>query len=376
MERRNQITIVTAVLALTAAIFIFLYLSVTGKTGLMTYAQSMELQRQALVASGDAGGYFEAVEDVDELEFAVPMADGIGKDNIKAYMNYVTDTLYIDIMGADDTYISEHPLSGASTHIDNLLCVMTGDRVGYEITFDSAYDFETSVKDGMFYVSLAEPHELYDYVVVIDPGHGGTDSPGTVWNGVNESALTLQISEKIMEYKDELADMGIGLYTTRTQDVYTYLSGRADMANDMNADLFLSIHCNALTYSSNDTYGVETLYSQSDTTGRSKALAKLCSSRVSATTGARNRGVVKGDEVYIVRSADVPVALCEVGFMSCANELSLLETESYQEKIAEGFYDVIVQTFRKGFKIIDASGDASENSKEATNTIVDLENDE
>ena len=63
----------------------------------------------------------------------------------------------------------------------------------------------------------------------------------------------------------------------------------------------------------------------------------------------RDKGLVEGDEIYIIRTSDVPVALIEVGFMTNQEELNLLNSTDYQKKAAEGVYDAVLDAFAKGY---------------------------
>jgi len=104
-----------------------------------------------------------------------------------------------------------------------------------------------------------------DKLIVLDPGHGGTTSGAvpTLENGTKlydykESVLNMQVSEKV---RRKLLALGTDVVMTRTGDVYVSLEDRANMANDPNADLFVSIHHNA---SSNlSAVGTEAYYSSS-----------------------------------------------------------------------------------------------------------------
>lgn len=83
-------------------------------------------------------------------------------------------------------------------------------------------------------------------VVVLDPGHGGSD-PGTQANGVVEKTANLKIAQYCKAELDEYA--GIKVYMTRTNDTYLSLANRAQVAINKNADLFVSLHNNASTSS-------------------------------------------------------------------------------------------------------------------------------
>ena len=89
------------------------------------------------------------------------------------------------------------------------------------------------------------------FTVVIDPGHGGKD-PGAVSNGYYEKIIALSTSLKLGKI---LQDNGVNVVYTRKKDVFVNLLERANIANRSNAQLFLSIHCNA---HSSQAYGAET----------------------------------------------------------------------------------------------------------------------
>ncbi len=379
MSFKDSTGLSIAIAVLCAAVFAFVLMCANGSIDLKTLAQ---INKENInEASGDAGGYFAPVEDEEDdgLTFKLPLGNGVDEDAIDVSMNYVTKTMTISIEEATDEDISAHPLSGSSTHIDDIVFEGDYDNLYYEITFDEYYDYTIYIEENNYCIELCDPHDLYDYVVIVDPGHGGEDSPGTVWDGVLESDITLDIGNAIMEYKEELASKyRIGLYTTRTQDVYTYLSGRVDMANGMDADLFISIHCNSSggTYVDNSISGVEALYNETDGTGMSCALANLICDYVSYAVDARNRGSAKGSMVRIIRDSEVPVALCEVGFMSNSYELGMMQTEEYQNKLAKGFYEAIIYAYENGLDayLPDETGDAL--GGEASNELVDTENEE
>ena len=92
------------------------------------------------------------------------------------------------------------------------------------------------------------------------------------------------------------------------------------------------------------------MYSESDTKELgSKAFAQICLDHVTEALKSRDKGLVEGDEIYIIRTSEVPVALIEVGFMTNQEELNLLNSTDYQKKAAEGVYDAVLDAFAKGY---------------------------
>jgi len=93
--------------------------------------------------------------------------------------------------------------------------------------------------------------------VVIDPGHGGKD-PGAIGSyGLKEKELVLDISRRV---RDILTKKGVKVRMTRNSDVYVPLVRRADIANGINADIFVSIHANAVAKDKRSISGSETFY--------------------------------------------------------------------------------------------------------------------
>lgn len=167
------------------------------------------------------------------------------------------------------------------------------------------------------------------FYVVLDPGHGGKD-PGAVVDGIMEKDINLAIALLV---QDNLAGReGVVVSMTRDQDTYPTLTQRAEYANELDADLFVSIHANALE--DDTTYaGVMTFYHPDKPD--SKNLARLIQTSVLETTNAIDRGI-RSENYVVITETDMPAALVETGFMTCPEELSLLVDPGYQAKLAEG----------------------------------------
>lgn len=98
---------------------------------------------------------------------------------------------------------------------------------------------------GMLFANVATTKALppqEDFVVVLDAGHGGED-PGNRGNGYYEKDIALGIVLGIGKELEKLP--GVKVIYTRKKDVFVTLAGRAKIANEADADLFISVHCNA-----------------------------------------------------------------------------------------------------------------------------------
>ena len=114
--------------------------------------------------------------------------------------------------------------------------------------------------------------------------------------------------------------------------------------------LFISIHNNSSPSGAfSNLSGTQVLYRQSDKSGLSRKFAQICLNNVVNKLESRKIGLLEGDDIYIIRSSDVPVALIEVGFMTNKAELEKLTSQEYQQKAAEGIYNAILEAFEKGY---------------------------
>ena len=176
--------------------------------------------------------------------------------------------------------------------------------------------------------------------VVIDPGHGGSD-PGAIWNGTEEKDLNLAVARKVRALLEE--EEGIQVLMTREEDAFVALYDRAEFANEKGADLFLSIHANALE-NNHDYEGIMTFYHKGDRRG--KELAELVQSAVLKETDGKDRGSREEDYV-VIRETKAPACLLEMGFMTTQPELDRLRDPNYQDRIAAGIVQGIL-TYQNG----------------------------
>lgn len=214
---------------------------------------------------------------------------------------------------------------------------VTAGSGGVRLTASGTPAPETPEEPGFTPSVPLDPEKL---TVVVDPGHGGV-RPGAVYpnaEGVDiiERDLTLAISLKL---RDRLEEAGYNVVMTRETDIDVDLYERAEIANAVDADLFVSVHCNASgtvpTYQ-----GIYTYYFPGS--GRGEKLARTIQPPLCAITGAIDRGVSKANFV-VLRETEMCAVLVETGFMSNVEELTRLCDPAYQEKVAWGIAEGVIQ---------------------------------
>lgn len=218
--------------------------------------------------------------------------------------------------------------------------------------------------------------------IVIDPGHGGHD-PGTIAKGLSEAAVTLDVALRLEKLLQK--EPGVEVVLTRRTDVYVPLEERTAIANRHNADLFLSIHVNSSRNAG--AKGVETYFLSFASSPEAEAVAarensaseremhqlpdlvkaialnnKLDESRDLAgmvqeamianlkrtNKDVRSRGVKKAPFVVLIGAA-MPSVLAEISFITNKQELALLKTTAYKDRIAQALQAAVLR-YRRSLK--------------------------
>ena len=173
-------------------------------------------------------------------------------------------------------------------------------------------------------------------IIVLDPGHGGSD-PGAIGpTGLQEKQVTLPIAEYL---KSILEAKGAKVILTRTTDVDVYgphasgvdeLQARVNVANGNQADAFISIHINS--FSNPNVGGIATYYF--DGSDQSKKLASSVQEQIAEHSGFNgDRGIQPGN-LYVLRHSLMPSILVELGFISNPKEEGHLKESETQKDFA------------------------------------------
>lgn len=173
-------------------------------------------------------------------------------------------------------------------------------------------------------------------LVVIDPGHGGTDPGAISYLGYHEKEVNLSIGRKVASY---LQQQGIKTVMTRNSDSFVELEDRAAVANRVGADLFVSVHANANGDRMHRGY---TVYVARSASWASKKTGQNIENTM-ANTGLSSEGLRNADYRVLVRT-DCPAVLVECGYLSNPSEAALLYESQFQDRIARAIADGIVKS--------------------------------
>jgi len=210
------------------------------------------------------------------------------------------------------------------------------------------------VDDGVVRILLGQ-FELSELKVVIDAGHGGHDTGAIGRSGLQERSLNLDIARRVYR---KLKAMGVSACLTRQDgdSVRPWAKGnreqqrnelltRCQIANSMQADLFVSIHANARRSNPMEHRGTETYYRKAD----SYDFARAMQGETVRAMGLPDGGVIRHPKSIIVLSyTDMPSVLVEVGYLSHPADERLLATDEMRERAANGIANGIRRYVERG----------------------------
>jgi N-acetylmuramoyl-L-alanine amidase len=177
------------------------------------------------------------------------------------------------------------------------------------------------------------PSPVAGRVIVIDPGHGGSN-PGAIGvTGLMEKIVNLDVSLRVANL---LRSAGATVVMTRSSDIYLNLAPRVVVAENAKADVFVSIHANA--HLSPSIGGTETYYYQYKASGnQSRILAQSIQSELVRTLRLRDIGIKQGS-FHVIRETSMPSVLVELAFLSNALEESMMRTDTFRENSAAAIF--------------------------------------
>lgn len=189
--------------------------------------------------------------------------------------------------------------------------------------------------------------------IVLDAGHGTPDEGAESSNGITEASINLNITRKVQTL---LEQSGCNVILTRSDENGIYdldsktlrekkvsdIKNRVKIGNESSADAFVSIHLNKIPQS--QYYGWQAFFKVNSV--ESEELAKSLQEELNTSIQRENkREALKITGKYIIEHVEIPIAIIECGFLSNPEEEQLLQQNDYQNRIAWGIYNGIMDYF-------------------------------
>jgi N-acetylmuramoyl-L-alanine amidase len=202
-------------------------------------------------------------------------------------------------------------------------------RVVIELSQKSKYSVVE--KDNGIEIAFTPVPRKTGFLIVVDAGHGGKDQGAKGVTGNLEKDFNLAVANRVVELLKQYPEFQV--VATRTTDVYLTLQERVNIANERDADLFLSIHANSFKPSAR---GTETYYYNAN----SEKFARVVHRHLLAATGFPDRKVQTAP-FYVIKHTKMPAVLTETGFLSNAIENAQLTSPAFREKVAKALVAAI-----------------------------------
>lgn len=192
-------------------------------------------------------------------------------------------------------------------------------------------------------------------VIVVDAGHGVPDEGAESSRGTTEAETNLRIALKLQNL---LEQSGCTVILTRSDENAIYdldkntlkekkisdIRNRVKIGNNSSADIFVSIHLNKIPQS--QYWGWQCFYNSGNE--NSSNLAKKIQANLNDSIQRKNKRVaMKLDTVYIMKYVEIPISIVECGFLSNPEEEQLLLEDEYQNKLAWGIFNGIIDYFNE-----------------------------
>ena len=181
-----------------------------------------------------------------------------------------------------------------------------------------------------------------EFILIIDPGHGGFDPGAVALDGTTESKINLAVG---LQMEEMARLLGVETDMTRREDVSTEsdanaavrqrknsdLKNRVEQINGISGGVLVSLHQNSLPQVP-AVHGAQVFYSEVED---SRELAETVQSALNTVINDRNKEVkAAGGGVYLLKNAKIPAILVECGFLSNGDETALLNTQAHQNRLA------------------------------------------
>lgn len=281
-----------------------------------------------------------------EDAIAFPLPSGISQDEIEL-SDGPGRQVQITVPGSHAALYQEVDFDGLEAVTSSQVTAQGSDTV---ITLNTSTYQAARLKEksDVLKLTMVKPKEVYDRIVVIDAGHGGSD-PGAVGNGLREKDLTLKILKYCKSYFDQ--DESIKVYYSRTTDVFVNLYDIRNIPDETEADMFVSIHIDA--YDDPTPTGTSVLYNgtlnqKNDGGLSSYVLAARMIDKVQKATGLVKRygNGLSNRPNLVVLKAKCPAVLIETGFITNPDDVAkVLGSNAKLKKVGKAIYDTVAAAF-------------------------------
>ena len=274
-------------------------------------------------------------------QLRIPLEADVSADRITLENHYQDKELWIYIPTSNSSHYSTNAIEGDITEIEDGCYEARESQIILKFAMKSIWEHQSTVENGSLQITMLHPNEVYEQIVVVDPVGGGSEW-GITEDGYSEKELTCQVA-RLLEGK--IKESGIKLYFTRPRDVEVSTEERLQLVQDVDADLYLRLGVSQAEDA--EVYGIQTFYNEEYVIPEfgNVQWADLVTKKVTTLANNKALGLLPADEDSFLQSLKIPAAQIQLGFMSNPQECLLMQQEGYQEKLAQGIAEAILEVY-------------------------------
>lgn len=281
--------------------------------------------------------------------FCVPMPENVKAEEVVLENHYMDKELWVSISAAQaQAYEEFYRMNGVYGNCESVVdghFEAADERACLRFVLTGVYEYRSIFEDHTLYVEFVPPKEIYERVIVVDPGYGGEET-GVSADEVLSKDITLGVARAVKAMFDE---SDIKVYYTRMDDCNPTAEARVELASATKADMLIRIEVSGDENSK--LYGTTTVYNNKFFIPGfgNVELADLLEREVVTAISGKAGGLIEAAETDdVINSATVPAAAVRVGYLTNSQEAILLQREDYIKRIAEGIYNAVLKAYEQG----------------------------
>ncbi|MBR6626720.1 MAG: N-acetylmuramoyl-L-alanine amidase [Lachnospiraceae bacterium] len=268
-------------------------------------------------------------DEAEEGRFMIPLGEEIAADTVIVENRYAHRELWITIKKADAVYYQNPEVRGNITPVKGGELERRSDGLTLKIRTDGVYEYKTTLNNGVLTVVFQRPAELYRTIVVVD----------TTGDTMEQEQIVQGVGRKLSQ---QFSHEGIKLYFTDLSDSEVTDDMIVRLVKDVEADFFIALDAERAT---GEQYGISGYYNDVYYISGYGNIEVADALARNITISSRNkaRGLFPSGQDDILSRLQVPSARVSLGTVNHATEGILLYREEYQEKLAEGLGNAIME---------------------------------
>lgn len=336
MEMQNRVLKWASVYLVILSVAIFTFLFWLEERTVVTVNEIAQDEIQATDEHGDEK-YEEQeyliVQRGDESDIIqIPLDGSVASSEITAENHYLNDQIKVVIGGATKDFYKNLIITGNKMQVRSAKYYIAEDGLHIQFEMNTVYEISTKYEKDILTISLEKPKGKYDRIVILDPA-------------IEYGDITWGIVSKAKEMLDA---EGVKVYYSRTELDEEDGADLKKLADSIYSDMLVRVELG--DSEDENVFGTDVSYygDYFTPTISNVTLADILEHKVTLAVEGKTLGIIDlKDQDSIIHNISVPAVLLRPGYISNEEEKELLEQEQYQQKIAEGIYNAVMEAYEK-----------------------------